>query len=197
MKKVKVFLLITFMLVGIQGFGQNLTDKFMLGTSSNLSFSSTKSAWQGSGFDTDEISNTYFNISFEGGMFIKSWRFIGVKLPISFYSIIDENGEDYSETEFSLNPFVHFYFTENYYRPFINISVGLGKLYDKINSNEKYSYLSFNYQIGGGVAFILHERIIAEFCVNYGAFSYLPESSDIAYVTKGFESEIGIKFIIF
>ncbi|MBT3207495.1 MAG: hypothetical protein HN704_02910 [Bacteroidetes bacterium] len=195
MKNGGLFLIITISILALKASGQDFTDKFILGTSTNLSFSLTNSEWRE--FVDDNIENTQLNFTFEGGIFARKYIYVGLKAPFSYYSDRVENGDKFSEFAYKICPVFRLYFTENYFRPFLNISVGPGGMIDKINSDEEYKFTILYYEAGGGLAFILNERFIAEYSINYIFSAYRPNYSGANYITKGVESEIGIKFIIF
>ncbi|MBC3758630.1 outer membrane beta-barrel protein [Hyunsoonleella sp. SJ7] len=204
----KKAVLIIVLLFTVSAFCQTEKGNFIVGGSSNFSFTSSKSKIKTNSQDLDGPQATNVSFGPAGGFFVINNLALGLQAPISFEkSTEDLNGSgsvEVKSTSFAVSPFVRYYFSKSSIKPFLQGTIGLGRVKSQFESNgngfsnsESKSNL-FLYGFDGGVAIFINESISINLGVGYLSSSSKPDesSNDLKFVTNIIGLSAGINVFI-
>ena len=183
-------------------YGQTEQGSVLLGGSSKLDITSMSSKIKMDGDSEDEGKSSNFEFSPQLGYFVSDGFALGVELPITSNSQTDEDNDKYTSTSLAFAPFARYYFGTGKAKPYLHGSVGFGSMNMKYKPNMGTSNDSsgslFLYQISGGIAVFLNEKLSLDFELGYTSATMKPkEDNSVNYrsVTSGIGAGIG--FVIF
>lgn len=144
-----------------------------------------------------ETDRTTFELGLQLGGFIKDNLAIGAEGVISTAKRKEDDEKIGSEI-YAIAPFVRYYLGKNKIKPFLHSSIGVGttksnyKGYSGIVESKSSLLL---YELGGGVAFFLNDKISVNLNLGYSDILMKEENAD-KYSTKvsGIGSTIGFVF---
>ncbi len=167
--------------------GQTEKGSFVVGGSSDLSFSFHKYS-----YDDGSEKDRNFGIYPEAGYFIADGLAVGTGLSLSFYK-----SGDYKTNSRFIGPFVKYYFGQSQFRPFLTGGTEFGRDMSSWE-DEEFVSKSFMYKLGGGVAIFLTERISLDLGLRYTHSDYKSEddepSSDAS--ENGVDLSVGFSFFL-
>ena len=171
--KLQKIAFLPFIFFAFTTFSQTEKGQFYMGANSNINASfisyyskSDTSPSQKRG------ENRAFSISPKIGFFIINNLVLGADLSLSF-NVYKPNGVKGNENSISLGPFAKYYFLEDSFKPFVSAKYSLGRY------NRSYDYLDedpdngidkrslTNLQIGGGIAYFLHNSVSLASGIHY------------------------------
>lgn len=195
------FFLGSFVIISING--QTEKGKVLLGGQTNLTFLATSSSWKTDDGSGDYDKTRYLEITPQIGYFLSDNLLAGILVPLTYKKEFENY---YSIKSFSTNfvPLLQLYFGKSKVKPYIFGALGLG--FGKIINDDsdfpspiKYKVKSFIWDVGGGAAFFMNDKVSIDLGLGYAYNSdnirsksplvFQPERTDI---NKGFVTEIGI-----
>ena len=170
MKNLRI-LFVTMLALGISAlsFGQTGKGKFLIGTGSNLSFISGSSKWKTDTGSGDNGISSALGLSPKLGYFVTDELALGVELQLGYGK--SKNNSDKSHSfDYGVGPFARYYFGSDKLKPFVGGALNLGG--DSQNStisNTTYKSKSstFSFDLGGGLAYFLSEKVSLDLGINY------------------------------
>lgn len=172
----KTTTLITLFFTSIISFSQVEKGKWFVGASSNFNFSSVSTDTKltdgnNTNYNEGPTFTTFFIAPKVGYTPIKN-LVTGLEISLHFSKSDNDLYGDYSTYTFS--PFVRYYFLENKFKPFANVSYGIGGRSNDISSGDFYSNqietinsTVYDFKVGAGIAYFVSESIALELNLNY------------------------------
>lgn len=156
--------------------GQTEQGNVLLGGESYLSFAYSNEKWKSDDGDGDHGKTTNLDLSPLIGFFVADGLALGVQLPIMYSLQKDNDGDKYSSTSLAFAPFLRYYFGTSNIKPFVHGKAGIGITKTKyepviIGSSQEASYNKFLYEIGGGLAIFLNEKVSLDIGIGYSSRS--------------------------
>jgi len=144
-----------------------------------------------------DSDRTSFELGLQLGGFVANNFAIGVEAAMSTDKVKQKDEKLGTET-YAIAPFARYYFGINKIKPFVHATIGVGTTKSKYNgfsgiAESKSSLLL--YELGGGVAFFLNDKISVNLNLGYSEVFMKAENAD-KYSTKisGIGSTIGLVF---
>ncbi|WP_400078594.1 outer membrane protein [Winogradskyella sp. R77965] len=201
-----IVLFVTLTLMFSIGYSQTEKGNLIIGGSSDLSFSSSKSSVKPN--NENQGDDTVLRLSFGPslGYFIIDKLAIGLQVPVSFSKRKSESSNGFETYPFEIKStsvsaitFIRYYFSESNIKPFLQGNVGFGInnsdsfLVDFETGNTEYGKIksnTFSYGFNGGVAFFINSNISIDLGINYLSITTKPdENNDFDF--KYIDSKIG------
>lgn len=178
---------------------------FLLGGSSNLSFTSIKSKVKTDSDSRDVNKTTNINFSPKIGYFVTDNLAFGLELPIAFFlQKSDGSDEKYTSSSFAFSPFVRKYFGSSNIKPYLDGQIGFGTVESEFtppslfgdSSSIESSRDIFLYEIEGGIGIFFNEKISLDLALGYAYSSTEIDDDDIKRIVNGFGFGVGIIIIL-
>lgn len=162
--------------------------KVFLGGDTKMNFTSQNEKWKYNGEKGDGGTTSVLEFSPQIGFTIIDRLVLGAEVPVTHISYKGESGFKSSSTSYGFAPFVRYYFnSSNNVKPFLHGKAGLGSL----NEDDDDSVGMFMYEMAGGIAVFLNEKIALDIDVGYSSTSYSWDS-DFKSTYSGIGAGIGI-----
>lgn len=165
--KILVFLFLLSIL-SVPSFGQTGKGKILIGTGSNLGFTSTSSRWKSDSGSGDNGSSSSFGLSPKIGYFITDQVALGAEFQF-LYSASKNSSKSHSVI-YGLGPFARYYYGNEKLKPFLGAGLGFGgDSYKSTSGNNtiKANYSIFNFNLEGGLAYFLNDKVSADLGISY------------------------------
>ena len=164
-----LFLALLVLCITNHSFAQTGKGKILIGTGSNLSFTSSSSKWKSDSRSGDNGTSNAFGLSPTVGYFLTDALAIGVGLQLGYRSFKNKSGKTHSFS-YGLGPFARYYFGSEKLKPYAGCSLGLGGYSDKSTASDtppKSNYKTFNFVLGAGLAYFLNDKVSVDLGINY------------------------------
>jgi len=173
-------------------FAQFSQGNFLIGGSTNLSAGFTTSKVKSGGTTTTNSKTTSFSLQPQAGYFVIDNLAVGAGLNIRTSTEKDDGSSDKSsESQFSLNPSVRYYFDKLYGQA--SIAFGTAKSKDTQGATTtETKYTVGGWSLLGGYAFFLSDAISLEPQVGYASSSLKLKGSNGKFVDSGIVIGIGL-----
>lgn len=168
----------------------------LIGGSTKLNFTHINVKLKSDFAKTDGGKVTDLELSPQIGFFIANGVAIGAEVPISYNRKKDDKSKE-TTTSISFTPFVRYYFGSKNIKPYLHGAVGLGRMKRKDSLNE-FPMNLFMYELGGGLAFFLNEKVSLDIGIGYASVRAKPtKDNDHNYrsISRGVGLEMG--FVVF
>ncbi len=201
MQKIK-FIAITLLLLCVAFSIKAQTERgtFLIGGATDLSVSILNSKYKSDRGDGDLGSTSTFTFTPELGVFLADGLMLGIKTPMSYSKSVEkyENSDDVivRQEHIGWEPFVKYYFGSKDMKPYVYSGLGLGDSelkYERGNLNEEQTRNEYFYEIGGGLAVFINDKLSFNIGLGYGSTTYEQnENNEENYKT----TDTGISFDI-
>jgi hypothetical protein len=189
MKKVKVIGIILVLLGTVfTVFAQTNGGDILIGASSSFNFNYNHQTdvgtdWYGNPIE-DNYSGIGLNISPFIGVFVVKGLSIGLDVPLSYSTTKTEDNDKLSVFNFSVGPFIRYYFNTPMFKPFIHTQFGYSTYNYHVNysdpdiEDDKYDINSLSYKFGAGLAIFITEKLSLDIMGSYNYIDYIDNSDD-------------------
>lgn len=182
-------------LLSINLLGQLKQGSFVISGSSDISFSYTSSNISYDGNKIVETNNTQFNIKPMVGYFLIDDLSAGLFTNFGFASATQVDDSKLTTNNFSIGPFVRYYFDAGKVKPFGHLDFGYAS-YEEPNFEDRekiYSYVGYAINAGAGGAFFISKNLSIDALLTYRylSFSY-KEDAKLKISSGGIYFQVGI-----
>lgn len=143
-------------------FSQTEQGTLFIGGQSSVSFQSQTQELDGGG---QEVTTNSFQFAPVGGYFVTDNLVIGAEFNLAFANT-EFGQQEASSSSFTLGPIARYYFGEDNIRFFPQL--GFGFLFGSTESGgEEQDFNGLTFNVGGGVAFFVSEKVALEGLINF------------------------------